>query len=296
VTADEDDERFFEDLMSDPSMHVEEERTRNGRILRGIAVVVIIGAIVATAVAFSAHTARPARSAAGTSTNWTGYVTTDAGGVIAASATWTVPSAGCMTDSQVGVWAGLGGASKAPAMDARTIEQVGTVVTCPHGHVQAVAFEEHFPQPAFAVPEITVTPGDRMIAAVFRDGSGVHTLLIDATTRAAWKDTVPSTGIRFTSGECIVEAAPPRAGEVVDHIAIAFSSCGVRFSGGPLINIGDITTQCAAVVARHVEANGRLTSLTCKGTFVVEVARNLPDTPLPPMLPAIPALGHAASS
>ncbi len=281
--------------MSDPSLRVDEEQLRNTKILKGIAIVVILGGIAAAAVSFSIRTTPSANPSPKVSTNWTGYVTTNQKGVIAASATWTVPSANCQTDSHVGVWAGLGGASKAPAMDAKTIEQAGTVVTCPHGQIQAIAFGEHYPQPAFVIPSIPVKPGDRMITAVSQDASGVHTLLINATTQAVWKDTVASNGMRFTSGECIVEASSPKKDEIVGHFAVRFSSCGIRFSGGPLINIGDIDSQCTAVVARHVEANGRLTSLSCKGTFVVEVAKNLPDTPLPPMLPAIPSLGQATS-
>ena len=245
--------------------------------LLGVSVALAI-AIVGSVIASQSPSVTPSH-------NWTGYVTHDHRGIVAASGSWTVPETGCDSTRPVGVWVGLGGSSITPTHDANLLEQAGVILQCHGPSIEAVAFTESFPASPKPVTSMKIHSGDQIAVLIVQQEHSTETVITDTTTGASVKSSAATPAARFTSAECIVEATPAQSGHHLDHVVVAFSLCNATRVGGSLSSIGDLGRRCSTVVVRHDGLQGAVTSLRCTGGFQVAIyqSAHAPRFPVVPL-------------
>ena len=245
----------------------------------------LVGVSVALAIAIVGSVIASQSPSVAPSHNWTGYVTHDHRGIIAASGSWTVPETSSDSTRPVGVWVGLGGSSITPTKDAKLIEQAGVILQCHGPSIEAVAFTESFPARPKPVTSMKILAGDQIAVLIIQQEHSTETIVTDTTTGATARSTAATPATRFTSAECIVEATPPQPGHHLDHVVVAFSLCNAQRVGGSLNSIGDLGRRCSTVVVRHDGLQGAVTSLRCTGGFQVAIYRgsHAPRFPVVPL-------------
>lgn len=117
------------------------------------------------------------------STNWAGYDI--AGGTYtSATASWIQPSVqpDYSVDAHSAFWVGIDGWGNS------TVEQCGTEAIDQYGGVSYYAWYEMYPAPEVRIPNLSISPGDKITATVTTDGNGNFTLTVaDYTT--GWQST-----------------------------------------------------------------------------------------------------------
>jgi hypothetical protein len=162
----------------------------------------IISAISATILAIAAPSAL---ADSVNSSNWAGYAVHRAGvrftKVIGA---WKQPSASCTPGHRTysAMWVGLGGYSAS----SNALEQIGSEVDCTSsGRVSSTAWYELVPAPSRPI-NMTVRPGDTMLASVTVSGRRVVLSLTDTTTHRSFSKSVRPSSVDVSSAEWILEA------------------------------------------------------------------------------------------
>jgi len=144
------------------------------------------------------------------SSNWAGYAITgtNAGGTATSytdvTGSWVQPKVSCTagTSSFSAFWVGLGGFSP----ESQALEQIGTESNCDAGgHALYTAWYEIVPAPSIPIT-MTISPGDRISAAVLVQGSQVTLQLTDATRRVRVTRRVDVPEPDLGSAEWIAEA------------------------------------------------------------------------------------------
>ncbi len=166
--------------------------------------------------------------------NWAGYAATGANGsVTGVSGSWLVPNVTCGASvSLAAVWVGIDG------LHSPTVEQVGTLAECSGGSAYYYAWWEMYPSGGMR-SVATVTPGDRITAAVTYNGTaGSFRLTLHDLTTGAWFSHLRNdTGTDGASAECIVEApggdAQSTSGlyPLADFTRVQFSGCAATVGG-----------------------------------------------------------------
>jgi Peptidase A4 family len=123
------------------------------------------------------------------SASWAGYVSTLDSPATAVSATWTVPSVSCGSDtSWLGAWLGVDGAeSSGPGTS--LLFQDGIYSYCINGQQQNEAWWESYPGPANALG--SVNTGDTISASLWQASGGWMWSVTDETTGASYRSTQP---------------------------------------------------------------------------------------------------------
>ena len=171
------------------------------------------------------------REAAGTSSNWAGYVATGAT-FSDVKGTWVQPAVSCTAGaSYSSFWVGLGGYTATSS----ELEQIGTSSDCTsRNRVSNYAWYELVPLPLTRVA-LPIRAGDTMSAEVSVVGTAVTMTLTDVTTgqTSTISQTVATPDV--TSAEWIAEA-PSFCSQ---------SSCRVL----PLANFGSVAFSAASATA-----------------------------------------------
>jgi hypothetical protein len=165
--------------------------------------------LIALACAAVLGCAAPTGSAAvaptfGTSSNWSGYaVTAPSTSFSDVKATWVQPAATCAAreTSSASFWVGLGGY----AAGARGLEQIGTSSSCQNGVATYDAWYELLPAASTPI-DLTVTPGDTLVAEVAGSGSTATLSLTDVTTGQTFATTLNVSVPDWSSAEVVAEA------------------------------------------------------------------------------------------
>jgi hypothetical protein len=146
----------------------------------------------------------PARAAAVTSSNWSGYVAHAPHAKFrTVRGAWTVPAVDCSIPRKTysAAWIGLGGYHSSSA----ALEQTGTEADCRHGIPHYGAWYELVPDAEVLLP-MAVQPGDKMAARVSVDGGRAIVRIRNLTRGAVYRKTLTAPAIDTTSAEWIVEA------------------------------------------------------------------------------------------
>jgi len=120
------------------------------------------------------------------------------------SGSWTVPAVNCAgagAHSQSADWIGLGGDSEASA----GLEQTGTDSDCVNGRPHFYAWYELIPAQSVAF-EMTIRPGDLIVAYTHVEGHEVTLRLVDLTRRERRVIHRNAPSVDVSSAEWIVEA------------------------------------------------------------------------------------------
>jgi hypothetical protein len=115
-----------------------------------------------------------------TSTNWSGYAATSAGGTYSqVSSKWKEPSVKCTQTESIAVfWVGIDGYTSG------SVEQDGSLAYCLQGVATYYTWWEMYPTNAVQIVGMTVQPGDKITSSVVRSGSSYTLKVIDATHSA----------------------------------------------------------------------------------------------------------------
>jgi hypothetical protein len=123
--------------------------------------------------------AAPTTATGYTSTNWSGYMATS-GTFKAIAGSWVVPSNITGTNGETtadSAWIGIGGVTS------NDLIQVGTQDTVSaSGRVSSSAFYELLPNSSTTIPNVTITPGDSLTAAITEVSSSQWTITITDKT------------------------------------------------------------------------------------------------------------------
>lgn len=143
------------------------------------------------------------------SSNWSGYVLSDANGTFrSVSATWAEPAATCPSTQvqYASFWVGLDG------YKSHTVEQTGSDSDCIGNTPSYYGWYEMYPAYPVNFPN-PVSPGDVMSASVAFSGTKTYTLVLKDVTRG-WTQTITknASGLDRSSAEVITEAPTGSAG------------------------------------------------------------------------------------
>ena len=134
-----------------------------------------------------------------TSTNWSGFAVTGSS-FTAAKASWIVPTATCSSGEQYAAfWVGLDGYSS------ETVEQTGTDSDCVGKNPSYYAWYEFYPAGSVLI-NLTIKPGDHMVASVVYNGSEFTIKIEDVTTGKSYTKSSTVSGAQRSSAEWIAEA------------------------------------------------------------------------------------------
>jgi peptidase A4-like protein len=169
------------------------------------------------------------------SDNWGGYIALKSGTRFRyVQSTFFVPYVDCAgtPDSFSGHWVGLDGASNA------SVEQDGILAACQGRTPLYAAWYEMFPQPP-VYPDITIRPGDSIVASVYYNSS-THkfTLKLTDTTNgrhfSVTRSCPPGASCQRTSAEAISEAPSGATGvlPLTDFRAEGYSGIKVTSQAG----------------------------------------------------------------
>jgi hypothetical protein len=123
------------------------------------------------------------------STNWSGYVVPSSQSVVdAASGTWTVPTLDCTDtpNASVSEWVGIGGVDWPGGGVSGALLQTGTEDRCVGGAQQDEAWWELYPSnpnQSIVFSDLSISPGDDVVATVHKTAGGPWTTKIDDVTR-----------------------------------------------------------------------------------------------------------------
>ena len=190
--------------------------------------------LVALAV-FAAALALPARAAAVTSSNWSGYVAhAPKTHYRTVRGAWTVPAVDCSSRHRAysAIWVGLGGYHSS----SNALEQIGTEADCRHGIPRYGTWYELVPDGQVVLP-LAVRPGDQMTARVSVRGRRASVRINDLTRGKSYRKTLAAPAIDTSSAEWIVEAPSQCMG--------LLGPCRVL----PLANFGTATFTSARAVS-----------------------------------------------
>lgn len=197
------------------------------------------------------------------STDWAGYVATPDAPVTSVSATWTVPSATCGTETTwLGSWLGVDGA-EAQGPGTKLLFQVGVYSYCVDGEQQNEAWWEAYPGPANALG--TVHTGDSISASVVRTNGGWTWSVADTTTGASYQSGQPVgySGPAGTADWIVEDPGIPSEPFVLSFSPITFTNMGsstaegTSLTGGStwqMVQSGQVLAspnQRAAAIASH---------------------------------------------
>jgi hypothetical protein len=177
------------------------------------------------------------------SSNWSGYVATG-GNFTAASASWTVPVANCLSPSfqaatDSATWVGIDG------WGGNTVEQIGTDSNCVAGNPSYWAWWEMYPNLPTVIGGVTssypVFGGDSMNATVTYTGTpGTYKLTItDNSESWSFSTTQSISGTAGASAECAVERPSFLGLPLAPFGTATFTNCQAATGGGPLHSIWD---------------------------------------------------------
>lgn len=199
----------------------------------------------------NAGSASPSQQVSYTSTNWSGYLATDAT-FTSVSGSWVVPTAtgNGRTVTADGTWIGIGGVTSSDLI------QVGTNDTVrANGQVSSAAFYELLPASATTISTLAVSPGDSMSAVLSEIAAGQWSISItDQTTHQTFTTTVTYSS-SHSSAEWIEEDPSFASGGL-----IPFDNFGsVTFTGAANVLDGKAATIEASNAApvTLVDASGR---------------------------------------
>jgi hypothetical protein len=136
-----------------------------------------------------------------TSSNWSGYLATNAS-FTAVSGSWTATLAAGngSTTSADSTWIGIGGVTSADLI------QVGTQnIIAANGQVSTSAFYELLPNVSQPVPGVTVSPGDSMTASISQISGGQWSISITDKTNGQSSTFTVSYASSLSSAEWIEE-------------------------------------------------------------------------------------------
>jgi hypothetical protein len=123
------------------------------------------------------------------STNWSGYVIPSSQSLIdSASGTWAVPTLNCSDtpNAVVSEWVGIGGVNWPGGGSSGALLQTGTEDRCVNGAQQDDAWWELYPSnpnEAFNFPSLSVSPGDVIVASVYKTAGGHWFTKVDDVTK-----------------------------------------------------------------------------------------------------------------
>ena len=162
--------------------------------------------LLTAALALIGIAAAPANAASSTSTssNWSGYVVSQAGTIYTdVKGSWIEPAAICPARSSAysSLWVGLGGSSSSST----GLEQIGTDADCQSGRPATSAWYELVPSPPITIP-LTISAGDAITAEVSVNGTTVSLLLTDTTTGGTFSKQLTVAAPDLSSAEWVVEA------------------------------------------------------------------------------------------
>jgi hypothetical protein len=138
-----------------------------------------------------------------TSTNWSGYAVTAAGGSVTyAKGSWIVPPLTCphgAPDTFSSFWVGIDG------YESNTVEQTGIDANCVNGAPEYSAWFEFYPHFAYVVNNFTVKAGDTISAEVSYGAKGQFTVTLQNGTQS-FSTSTKMPQAKLSSAEWIVEA------------------------------------------------------------------------------------------
>jgi hypothetical protein len=146
-----------------------------------------------------------------TSGNWSGYaVTGPNGSVTDVKGSWIVPTVNCSVtpNGDSSFWVGIDGFSS------NTVEQIGTDSDCVNGQPVYYAWYEFYPHWSYGI-QMTITPGDTILATVSAGAKGVFTVTLTDVTSGAKPFTISQkmNSAAQSSAEWIAEA--PSSGGIL---------------------------------------------------------------------------------
>jgi hypothetical protein len=135
------------------------------------------------------------------SNNWSGYAVTGAL-FTQARGSWIVPAVDCraVPNSSVSFWVGIDG------WDNDTVEQTGTDSDCNGETPVYYAWYEFVPAGGVTITSVPLSPGDRMSAEVFYNGSDFVVTMSNETTGQSFILSHPPGSAKRASAEWIAEA------------------------------------------------------------------------------------------
>lgn len=181
-----------------------------------------------------------------TSTNWSGYLATNAS-FTSVSGAWaaTTATGNGFTTSADSTWIGIGGVTTSDLI------QVGTQnIIAANGQVSASAFYELLPNVSQPVPGVTVSPGDSMTATISEAGSGQWTISITDKTDGQTSTFTVAYASSLSSAEWIEEdpSFSFRRQIPFDNFHEAAFTNGLTVANGVTVTIASSTAQPVVMV------------------------------------------------
>jgi hypothetical protein len=170
------------------------------------------------------------------SLSWAGYVVTrnalgSEQGFVGVNASWTVPQLNVSSgNGYSSAWVGIGG-----QLD-RTLIQVGTEHDVIDGHQSYSAWYEMLPGFAVTLPDLTISPGDTIVASLSLTNPSINQWdiqIIDQSTAKSFSTNVFYNST-LSSAECVIER--PTVSNQISPMAnfgsVTFSGCNLWVSNG----------------------------------------------------------------
>jgi hypothetical protein len=202
--------------------------------------------------------ASPPMASGYTSTNWSGYLAANST-YTAITGAWTVPNpvgvAGRVSADSA--WIGIGGVTSSDLI------QVGTQdIISSSGQVATSAFYELLPSAAQTIPNLTITPGDNVSAAITNTTGSQWTISITDHTNGELFNINVTYASSNSSAEWIEEdpsSGPNRLIPFDNYHTVTFST-GTTTVGGSALGLGN-TSIAAQPVTMISQASGQTISL-----------------------------------
>lgn len=194
----------------------------------------------------SSGTSTPQQTQGYTSTNWSGYLA--AGKTFTGvSGEWTVPnvSGNGSTTSADASWIGIGGVTSQDLIQTGTLNSVSR-----SGVVSRAAFYELLPAPATIIPDIAVSPGDVMTAAINQTSPGQWNITITNTTKNQTFSINVSYASSYSTAEWIQEAPSTVGGSLIplDLFGTVSFRSSLATAGGTSFNLTALNAQPVTMV------------------------------------------------
>lgn len=188
-----------------------------------------------------------------TSSNWAGYAVHGRNvSFRSVQAAWTQPKVTCTpgVPTYSSFWIGIGGYS----VTSPALEQIGTEVDCTRsGQVSSTAWYELVPAASMPI-NLTVHPGDAIIASVSVKKHKVGVALYDATTKQGFSKTLTASIVDVSSADWIVEAPSECIGNgacqtlaLADFGSATFSAAAAETVSGDTGTISDPAWQATKI-------------------------------------------------
>ena len=200
----------------------------------------------------SSQTPSPPTTTGYLSTNWSGYLATNASFTkISGSWTATLATGNGSTITADSTWVGIGGVTSGDLI------QVGTQnIIAANGQASTSAFYELLPNVSQPVPGVTVRPGDVMTASITELSSAQWTISIADTTDGQSATFSVSYASSLSSAEWIEEDPSFSFGRQIpfDNFHEAFFTAGSAMANGVSVTIAASTAQPVIMVNNSGQA------------------------------------------